>query len=197
MNFYSEDGTRILRTLTGSPVTVPPRVNHPPREKTGTRRPLGPSLRKGMFLGSNSILTSWDIVTKGGDDGYRCENYIATFIIKTHAVTRLCLISDSPMTARHNPGGARECRSAGGTSPSLVPEFRIKCSLTFCWSKGRQISEKLLFERIMQIWKGDDNYSKYITRITPSVCFCSISAPIPSSQLPCGPISSSSPSPPA
>lgn len=33
-----------------------------PRDKSGTRRPLEPSLRKGMPLGSNSSLTSVDIV---------------------------------------------------------------------------------------------------------------------------------------
>ena len=35
---------------------------HPPREKTGTRRPLGPSLRKIMFLGSYLVTAGVAIV---------------------------------------------------------------------------------------------------------------------------------------
>ncbi|KAF8826430.1 hypothetical protein HHX47_DHR5000467, partial [Lentinula edodes] len=42
-------------TLHGSPTTDLPKTGmnvHPPKEKTGTRRPLGPKRLKGMFLGS-------------------------------------------------------------------------------------------------------------------------------------------------
>lgn len=64
-----------IHTLTGSPFTVAPSVSpiqiaklqnrnfhlrsmdgyvHPPKENTGTRRPLEPSLRKGICFGSNA-----------------------------------------------------------------------------------------------------------------------------------------------
>jgi hypothetical protein len=76
-------------TLTGSPTTVPPSVSpkkndksprkkshkiviihsHPPKENTGTLRPEGPSLLKGISFGSNSTLTSAPLVIFERNDG--------------------------------------------------------------------------------------------------------------------------------
>ena len=69
----------LMISFTGSPVTVPPSVNQPPREKMGTLRPLGPRRRKGMFLGSNSS----DIVVFWLKDGEVVHWLTVTLIIYT------------------------------------------------------------------------------------------------------------------
>lgn len=55
----SENGMLWLATLSQDNADN----SHPPREKTGTRKPLGPSRRNSMFLGSNSRRTGHDCKT--------------------------------------------------------------------------------------------------------------------------------------